>query len=50
MTQFEITIQFGFPWTVYLILYLGICTFALVIIGIFWLYNRIITRYDRIEY
>ena len=44
MTQTEITIQFGFPWTVYLILYVGICTFAAVIIAIFWLYNWILTR------
>ena len=45
LTQTDITIQFGFPWTVYLILYVGICAFASVIIAIFWLYNRIITRY-----
>ena len=44
MTQTEITIKFGFPWTLYLILYVGICSFASIIIGIFWLYNWIMTR------
>ena len=48
MTHFEITILFGFPSTVYLILYVGIFIIALIIIGIFLLYNRIITRYLQI--
>jgi len=48
MSHTEITIQFGFPWTVYLILYVGICAFASIIIAIFWLYNRIITRSNKV--
>lgn len=44
MTHSEIAKEFAFPWTVYLICYIGIYIFGLFIVGFFWLYKRVFTR------
>jgi hypothetical protein len=50
MTHSEIAKEFAFPWTVYLICYIGIYIFGLFMVGVFWIYKRIFTRNKKYKF